>query len=202
MRIQPSLVNAVVPAAAWAALILASSARAGQPKPGPLRVFILAGQSNMVGQANVSTIDFLGEDPDKNRAALLKKFKPDGQTLVTRDDVWVANGGVYGNLGPGYSGRKIFLFFRGRDRGRDGEKAAEQVHGREHQCDDGSCCGHGLNKRVDSRIGFSSSATTAMLAYEFPQAMSTSARCCVPAPLRKPATAWAWGALIRNSPRP
>jgi len=74
--------------------------------PKPLKVFILAGQSNMDGQANVSTIDFLGEDPDKDRAALLKKFKPDGKTLVTRDDVWVAHRGVYGNLGPGYGGRK------------------------------------------------------------------------------------------------
>ena len=44
----------------------------------PLKVFILAGQSNMDGQANVSTIDFLGEDKDPARAALLKTFKPDG----------------------------------------------------------------------------------------------------------------------------
>ncbi len=72
----------------------------------PVKVFILAGQSNMDGQANVSTIDFLGED--KEHGALLKKFKPDGKTLVTRDDVWVANGGVYGILGPGYGGRKNY----------------------------------------------------------------------------------------------
>ena len=39
-----------------------------------LQVFIMAGQSNMDGQANVSTIDFLGEDPDKERAGLLKKL--------------------------------------------------------------------------------------------------------------------------------
>jgi hypothetical protein len=32
-----------------------------QTRKGPLKVFILAGQSNMDGQANVSTIDFLGE---------------------------------------------------------------------------------------------------------------------------------------------
>ena len=70
----------------------------------PLKVFILAGQSNMDGNANVRTLDFLGED--KVHGALLKKFKPDGQTLVTRDDVWVAHRGVYGNLGPGYGARK------------------------------------------------------------------------------------------------
>jgi len=90
-----------------AALLLVQLApRHADAAPKPLKVFILAGQSNMDGQANVSTIDFLGEDPDKDRAALLKKFKPDGKTLVARDDVWVAHRGVYGNLGPGYGGRK------------------------------------------------------------------------------------------------
>jgi hypothetical protein len=77
---------------------------AAQPGTGPLKVFILAGQSNMDGNANVSTIDFLGED--KEHGALLKTFKPDAKTLVTRDDVWVAHRGVYGHLGPGYGARK------------------------------------------------------------------------------------------------
>ena len=74
--------------------------------PKRLKVFILAGQSNMDGQANVSTIDFLGED--KAHGHLLKTFKPDGKTLVTRDDVWVANGGVYDTLQPGFGGRKNY----------------------------------------------------------------------------------------------
>ena len=74
----------------------------------PLKVFILAGQSNMDGQADVRTIDFLGEDKEPARAALLKKFKPDGKTLVTRDDVWVANGGVFDKLQPGFGGRKDY----------------------------------------------------------------------------------------------
>ena len=73
----------------------------------PLKVFILAGQSNMDGQADVKTIDFLGEDPNPARAALLKTFKPNGK-LVTRDDVWVANGGVYDKLQPGFGGRKDY----------------------------------------------------------------------------------------------
>ncbi|MCE9548527.1 MAG: sialate O-acetylesterase, partial [Planctomycetia bacterium] len=86
---------------AIAQLFALNAARAAQK---PLKVFILAGQSNMDGQADVSTIDFLGED--KQYGHLLKKFKPDGKTLVTRDDVWVAHRGVYGKLGPGYGGRK------------------------------------------------------------------------------------------------
>ena len=46
-------------------------------------MFILAGQSNMDGNANVSTIDFLGED--KEHGALLKKFKPAGWLNQQRD---------------------------------------------------------------------------------------------------------------------
>ena len=75
---------------------------------GPLKVFILAGQSNMDGQAHVRTVDFLGEDQVPARAALLKTFKPDGETLVTRDDVWIANAGVYDRLQPGFGGRRNY----------------------------------------------------------------------------------------------
>ena len=68
----------------------------------PLKVFILAGQSNMDGQAHVRTIDFLGEThPD-----LLKRIKPDGESFASRDDVWVAHRGVYGPLSVGYGGRR------------------------------------------------------------------------------------------------
>ncbi len=87
-------------------IALAASALTADAKP--LKVFILAGQSNMDGQANVSTIDFLGEDKDPARAALLKTFKPDGKALVTRDDVWVANGGVYDKIQSGFGGRKNY----------------------------------------------------------------------------------------------
>ncbi|MCE9609864.1 MAG: sialate O-acetylesterase [Chthoniobacter sp.] len=92
---------------AVAVVLLAAPLSPSVHATGKLKVFILAGQSNMDGQANVSTIDFLGEDPDPARAALLKTFKPNGK-LVTRDDVWVANGGVYDTLQPGFGGRKNY----------------------------------------------------------------------------------------------
>jgi len=79
----------------------------GAPKPGPVKVYLLAGQSNMDGQADVRTIDFLGEDPDPARAALLKIFKPNG-TLMTRSDVWVTSDVVVGDLGPGFGGRRNY----------------------------------------------------------------------------------------------
>lgn len=72
----------------------------------PRKVFILAGQSNMDGQASVSTIDFLDEDKDSKRAAMLKVFKPDRKNFVTRKDVWVSNGGINDVLQTGYGGRK------------------------------------------------------------------------------------------------
>ncbi len=75
---------------------------------GPLKVFILAGQSNMDGQADIRTVDFLGEDKDPARAALLKAFKPDGKSYMMRDDVWVANEGVHDKLQPGFGGRKNY----------------------------------------------------------------------------------------------
>ena len=95
----------VVGALALAALLLVQlSPLHAEAAPKPLKVFILSGQSNMDGQANVATIDFLGED--KEHGYLLKKLKPDDKTLVTRGDVWVAHRGVYGELRPGYGGRR------------------------------------------------------------------------------------------------
>ncbi len=93
--------------AAVAVMTAAPAWAAPAQKKDPVKVFILAGQSNMDGQADIRTLDFLGEDPDPARAALLKTFKPDGQ-LMTRADVWVTSGGVSGNLGPGYGGRKNY----------------------------------------------------------------------------------------------
>ncbi len=82
-----------------ASLLLAATAAYAKP----VKVFILAGQSNMDGQADIRTIDFLGEDKDPAKAALLKTFKPDGKEFVTRDDVWVASRG-YHNLRTGLGG--------------------------------------------------------------------------------------------------
>jgi hypothetical protein len=74
----------------------------------PLQVFVLAGQSNMDGQADVRTLDFLGEDSNKARAELLKVFKSDAGELMTRDDVWVANAGVHDQLQVGFGGRRNY----------------------------------------------------------------------------------------------
>jgi hypothetical protein len=70
---------------------LAQPAVTGTPPPafkGPVKVFILAGQSNMEGHAGVQTLDRLGEHP--THGYLLKKIKKEDGTLVVRDDVFVS----------------------------------------------------------------------------------------------------------------
>ena len=54
----------------------------------PLKVFILAGQSNMEGHAGVQTLDQLGEHPTHGH--LLKKIKKADGSFVVRDDVFVS----------------------------------------------------------------------------------------------------------------
>jgi hypothetical protein len=53
---------------------------------GPVKVFILSGQSNMEGKAAVSTLDAVIDDPKTHDQ--FKHLKPGGKWLV-RDDVWV-----------------------------------------------------------------------------------------------------------------
>ena len=74
----------------------------------PLKVFILAGQSNMEGPANISTFDYIGDDPAT--APMLKKMRgADGKPAVC-DGVWIsyltgANGAnfeLHGKLTAGY----------------------------------------------------------------------------------------------------
>jgi hypothetical protein len=54
----------------------------------PLKVFILAGQSNMEGHGGVQTLDQLGKHPTHGH--LLKKIKKADGSFVVRDDVFVS----------------------------------------------------------------------------------------------------------------
>lgn len=64
----------------------------------PIKVFILAGQSNMQGHASITTFDSLGDDP--KTAPLLKEMRdPDGKPKVC-DSVWISSVGC---LGDAYS---------------------------------------------------------------------------------------------------
>jgi len=105
MKTYPIVLFSVV-----AVLLLAASPAWAQSKP--LRVFILAGQSNMEGHAKVETFDYLGDDPAT--APLLQQMRgADGKPRVC-DGVWIsyftgsgdANGEGHGKLTAGYGSRR------------------------------------------------------------------------------------------------
>jgi hypothetical protein len=85
--------------AAFAILTLvlySPSARAAEP----VKVFILAGQSNMEGKAKVSLIESQLADP--KTAPLFKHLKTDSGEWVVRDDVWIKFLGRKGGLTVGF----------------------------------------------------------------------------------------------------
>lgn len=68
---------------------------AGQATAKPLKVFILAGQSNMQGHANVSTFDSMADDP--KTAPILKEMRnADGRARVC-EKVWISSVGCAGD---------------------------------------------------------------------------------------------------------
>src|SRR3954468_5803956 len=78
----------------------------------PLKVFILAGQSNMEGHAKIETFDYIGDDPAT--APLLKQMRGlDGKPTVC-DGAWISyftgsgdqNGEGFGKLTAGYGSRQ------------------------------------------------------------------------------------------------
>lgn len=107
--------------------LFATTANAAEP----LKVYILAGQSNMEGHARTTVVDYMGEDPVS--APLLKKIKkPDGSFRMI-DDVWISyqtgnqgridreNREVYGQLTAGYGSQGR------RDYSKPGEKIGPEL---------------------------------------------------------------------------
>ncbi len=99
-------------AAGFALNVTAKEAPALQPDPAakPLKVYILAGQSNMEGHAKIETFDYIGSDPVT--APLLKQMRgPDGKPRIC-ENVWISyftgwktSGEGYGKLTAGYGAR-------------------------------------------------------------------------------------------------
>src|SRR5208283_704295 len=78
-----------------AAVLGLTSAIASQAAAKPLKVFILAGQSNMQGHVNVSTLDSMADDP--KTAPILKEMRnADGTPRVCRN-VWISSIGCAGD---------------------------------------------------------------------------------------------------------
>ena len=92
------------------AVLLAATAIAAEKKS--IKVFILAGQSNMEGHAKVETFDYIGDDPQT--APILDEMRDaDGKPRVA-DNVWISyltgkgdnNGEGFGKLTSGYGSRR------------------------------------------------------------------------------------------------
>lgn len=102
---QPSLLKAILFAVLWSS----SSTLLAQSKP--LKVFILAGQSNMEGHAKIETFDYIGEDP-ATLPLLNQMRRADGKPTVC-EQVWISyytgsgpsNGEGFGKLTAGYGSR-------------------------------------------------------------------------------------------------
>ena len=73
-------------------------------KEGPVKVFILAGQSNMQGHAALRTLEYLIYNAET--AAEYQQWKDRWGDWRERRDVWIwtMDGGRYGNLKPGFGG--------------------------------------------------------------------------------------------------
>jgi alpha-galactosidase len=101
-RFVPWLIAAVVLAAANSATAQAK----------PIKVFILAGQSNMEGHAKIETFDYIGDDPAT--APLLKQMRGDDGRPRVCDGAWISyftgsgdnNGEGFGKLTAGYGSRQ------------------------------------------------------------------------------------------------
>ncbi len=65
----------------------------------PVKVFILAGQSNMQGKAKVSLLEYQATQP--NAPEMFKRLKKDGK-WIERPDVWCKYFNEIGNLTVGY----------------------------------------------------------------------------------------------------
>ena len=98
---------------ALAMIVLVQTVQAGWTDKSPVKVFILAGQSNMEGQGIIKidakrnegkgSLEYLVRDP---AGAERYKHLIDGGRWVVRDDVWIWYLGRKGGLTVGYGARK------------------------------------------------------------------------------------------------
>ena len=108
--------NRITTVLALATVVLTGLAGNVAAEAKPLKVYILAGQSNMQGHAKVETFDYIGDDPAT--APMLKEMRgPDGAPKVC-EKAWISyytadrregvdHGEGFGKLTAGYGARDI-----------------------------------------------------------------------------------------------
>lgn len=109
---QPGRTSLAVAVAAM--LLLAAPTLAGEGRAGPVKVFILAGQSNMEGQGKIAaapnrnggkgSLQYLVTDPATS--ARFKHLVTEDGNWIVREDVWIWYLGRKGELTVGYGARK------------------------------------------------------------------------------------------------
>ncbi len=103
----------------FVSLLLIAAVRAEEK---PLKVFILVGQSNMEGPANIQTFDYIGDDPAT--APLMKTMRSAGGSPAVCDGAWISyltgandnNFTLSGKLTAGYGS------MWGQDPGKPGDR--------------------------------------------------------------------------------
>lgn len=83
-------------------LFVVMTGPASAAKDRPVKVFILAGQSNMEGKAKVSLLEYQAKQPETRD--LFKHLRKDGRWVV-RNDVWIKFLGKKGNLTVGFGSK-------------------------------------------------------------------------------------------------
>ena len=102
------------------AFVLSAAIMAGAAGPAdqkkPVKVYIMAGQSNMVGMANTNTFQHIRMFPE-SAETFKTMFNGDGSPVVL-DDVWISSavshkdgsqGDVHGKLGPSFGARRTCI---------------------------------------------------------------------------------------------
>lgn len=79
----------------WLAIFFSANAAIAQEHSRPLKVFILAGQSNMQGHAQVLTFDYLADDP--KTAPLLQEMRDANGKPKVCEKVWITSIGCLGD---------------------------------------------------------------------------------------------------------
>ena len=102
MRVTRKWIDSVVVLAAFAGSSGVQAIAAGGPEKGPLKVFILAGDSNCEGKARTALLEHLINNPAT--AATYKHLKAADGTWAVREDVWIRYLGRNGNLTVGFGG--------------------------------------------------------------------------------------------------
>ena len=93
--------NKLVTTIVCSALVSVMQGVAAQAAGKTVKVFILAGQSNMVGTGLSEHIKMAADEGDKD----FKRLLDAGGNVIERKDVWIIYGGRKGNLTVGYGGR-------------------------------------------------------------------------------------------------